>query len=410
MTATTPPKSTKATILLVDDDQMVLKMLQSFLESQNYHVICASGGREALALIEQQQNPIDLLITDIRMPEMDGVQLLEAVRQLLPTLPMILMTGYSDFDLVVLGLKQHAFDLLFKPIEFDQMNWCITKALAVKMVQRLEQQYTTRLEEQVSQQTSLLCKQLEELHEAQRKASEVDQLKHDFLCLISHELRTPLNGIMGAVQLIEDEETATLNREYLEILKTSTQRMSTLVNNLLTLVEARAYNQTDNAAMNTACDAFETLEQRYSKKAASSGITFTTNCLPTTDLQLNGPWDVLHIVTRCLLDNAFKFTDRGGEITYRLWSETTTGENPRVLVQVTDNGCGIPLSRQELLFQPFTQVDHYLTRRKDGIGIGLAIVRTLCDKLNGSLTLESSPEKGSSFTCSIPFHLAEKVV
>jgi signal transduction histidine kinase len=408
MIATTPPKSTKATILLVDDDQMVLKMLQSFLESQNYHVICASSGREALALIEQQQNPIDLLITDIRMPEMDGVQLLEAVRQLLPTLPMLLMTGYSDFDLVVLGLKQHAFDLLFKPIDFDQMNWCITKALAFKMVQRLEQQYTTRLEEQVAQQTSLLCKQLEELHEAQRKASEADHLKHEFLCLISHELRTPLNGITGAVQLIEDGETPGLNKEHLEILKTSTQRMSNLVNNLLTLVGARAYNQTGHAIMSTACGVLESLEQRYSKKAASSGMTFRTDCASPADLQLTGPWDALHIVANCLLDNAFKFTERGGEITYRLWSEAITSEHARVNIQVTDNGCGIPLSCQELLFQPFTQVDNYLTRRNDGIGIGLAIVRSLCDKLHGSLTLESSPEKGSSFTCSLPFHSAGK--
>jgi signal transduction histidine kinase len=406
MTTTTLPK---ATILLVDDDQMVLKMLKSYLISQNYQVVCASSGRKALNLIEQQQPPVDLLITDIRMPEMDGVQLLEAVRQLLPTLPMILMTGYSDFDLVVLGLKQHAFDLLFKPIDFEQMNWCITKALAFKMVQRLEQQYTQRLEEQVAQQTSLLCKQLEDLHEAQRKASEVDQLKQDFLCLISHEFRTPLNGIMGALQLIEDEEGTLVNKEYIGILKTSTQKMTNLVNSLLILVEARAYHQTKNPELSITYGAIESLEQRYQQKAASAGIAFQSHCSAPADLKFTGPWDALHIIANCLLDNAFKFTNRGGKIDYRLWSEDTATDQPRVLVQVSDSGCGIPVSHQKLLFQPFTQADHYLTRRKDGIGIGLAIVRTICDKLEGNLTLESIPDKGSSFTCSLPFHSVKTV-
>ena len=87
----------KATIILVDDEPMVLKMLQTFLTSQDYSVICASGGQEALSIIEQQQYAIDLLITDIRMPDMNGIRLLEAVRQLLPSLPVLLTTAYNDF-------------------------------------------------------------------------------------------------------------------------------------------------------------------------------------------------------------------------------------------------------------------------------------------------------------------------
>jgi len=74
-----------------------------------------------------------------------------------------------------------------------------------------------------------------------------------------------------------------------------------------------------------------------------------------------------------------------------------------VLLQVSDNGKGIPVPQQEVVFQPFTQLEHYLTRRNDGSGIGLAIVRTFCDKLGGTLTMESSPERGSIFTFSLPF-------
>lgn len=397
--------SAKATILLVDDEPMVLKMLQTFLESQGYQIICATGGQEALAVIEQQQRAIDLLITDIRMPDMNGVRLLEAIRQLLPNLPVVLMTGYTDFDLVVEGLKQRAFDLLFKPIDFDQLNWCIAKALAFLTTQRLEQQYRSQLEEQVAKQTKQLCHQLEALQEAQRKAGQVDELKREFLSLISHEFRTPLNGIMGVIQLMEDQKTSASQSEYLALLTTSAQRMTTLVNNLLTLIEARSAKHSTGDIMNTPCIALESLKKRYHTMAADAGIRFETSCSQHSTNPLYGPWDALHIIAGCLLDNAFKFTGRGGVVSCRLWAEPTeTGQQETsVLVQVTDNGKGIPLACQEVIFQPFTQLEHYLTRRNEGSGVGLAIVRTICDKLGGKLTLESSPEHGSTFTCCLSF-------
>lgn len=397
--------SPKACILLVDDEPMVRKMLETFLTSQNYKVICASGGIEALALIEQQQCMIDLLITDIRMPDMNGIRLLEAVRQLIPTLPVLLMTGYTDFDLIVEGLKQRAFDLLFKPIDFEQLNWCISKALAFLMTQRLEQQYRSRLEEQVTKQTRLLCAQLEDLQEAQRKAEEVNELKRDFLNLISHEFRTPLNGIMGALQLIDTEESPSKQSAHLATLKNSAEKMAHLVNNLLTLIEARSAKASTGDIINTPCQALEALTRRFFNKAESSGISLASSCTTLSSLALNGPWDALHIAASCLLDNAIKFTDRGGQIDCRLWAELPTANRQQttVLVQVRDNGKGIPLTLQHMIFQPFTQGEQYLTRTKSGTGIGLAIAHAICDKLGGELTMESSPEQGSCFTCSLPF-------
>ena len=403
-----PLTYTKASILLVDDEPMVLKMLQTFLQSQGYQVNCASGGQEALTIIEQQQHAIDLLITDIRMPDMNGVRLLEAVRQLLPTLPVLLMTGYTDFELVVEGLKQHAFDLLFKPIDFNQLNWCISKALAFLMTQRLEQQYRVRLEQQVTKQTKQLCEQLEAIQEAQRKADEVDELKREFLSLISHEFRTPLNGIMGAVQLLEEQDVSSSQSEYLSLLKTSARRMTNLVNNLLTLVEARSAKHSTGDITNTPCTALESLKIRYHDIANNAGIHFETSCSQQSSSPLYGPWDALHIIAGCLLDNAFKFTGRGGTVSCNLWAESGKSgqQETLVLVQIRDNGKGIPLTCQEVIFQPFTQLEYYLTRRSEGSGIGLAIVRTICDKLGGRLTLESSPEQGSTFTCRLPFKKA----
>lgn len=394
----------RAAILLVDDEPLVLKMLETFLSAQDFRVITATGGQEALAIIERQE-PIDLLLTDIRMPDMNGIRLMEAVRQLHPRLPVLLMTGYTDFDLVVEGLKQHAFDLLMKPIDFDQLTWVLTKALAYTMTQRLEQQYRERLEKQVAEQTGLLCRQLEELQQAQKQAGEVDELKRQFLNLISHEFRTPLHGISGAIQLLEEQPLPAKAHEHLAMLRTSNERLTGLVQDLLTLVEAQAQQPHLPGSSTTPCRILEQLKSSCIPKARTAGIRLELSCGDPADATLKGPWDALQIIAGCLLDNAIKFTGSGGTVTCRLWAEPDNGAGDRwwVLLEVRDNGNGIPLPQQEVIFKPFTQLEHYLTRRAGGIGIGLAIVRTLCDKLSGTLTLESAPQAGSCFTCGLPF-------
>ncbi len=395
----------KSHILLVDDEPMILKMLFTFLTTQDYHVVCANGAQAAISVIEQHQYPFDLMITDVRMPEMDGISLMVAVRQLLPSIPVVLMTGYTDFEVVVEGLKQHAFDLLFKPIDFGQLNWCISKALAFTAAQKMEENYRIRLEEQVKKQTRQLCIQLEELREAQRKTAEVDELKREFLCLISHELRTPLNGIMGALQLMEIEDTPELLRSHLPLLRTSATKMTNLVNSLLTLVEARSRNASSGEIINTPAQLIASLSEYYREKAEEAGIRFNAESSVLSSLNLSGPWDALFSIGCCLLDNAFKFTDRGGEVncSIRVDANIENRQQVTVVMQVTDNGKGIPQSKQKVIFQPFTQVEHYMTRSNEGAGIGLAIVRTFCDKHGGYLSLESSPGHGSTFTCRIPF-------
>ncbi len=401
----------KATILLVDDEPLILKMLDCFLVSQGYQVLTARGGKFALKIVEQQNQHIDLLITDIRMPDMNGIRLLEAIRQLFPDLPVILMTGYTDFELVVEGLKQHAFDLLAKPIEFEHLNWAISRALAFVMTQRLEQQYRIRLEEQVAKQTKLLCNQLEVLQQAQSKATEVDSLKREFLSLITHEFRTPLNGIMGAIQLMESADSGSdvSSSAYLPILKNSADRMSALVNKLLTLAEASSSNSRQEDQTSTISNTIEILAERYSKKAEKSGIDFKVYCDGESNQHLKGSWDAVQIIASCLLDNALKFTERGDTITCSISFEREEQfkKTGNIKLLIIDTGKGIPLEKQELILQPFTQLEHFLTRSKDGAGIGLAIVRSICDKQGGNLMLESSPETGSSFTCTLPFTISE---
>ncbi|CAH2031235.1 response regulator [Trichlorobacter ammonificans] len=150
-------------IMVVDDEPAVLKMLTTFLESCGYRVTACVSPMEAFEFLSQEHDTIDLVITDIRMPEMDGIRLLTGIRHLSLNLPVLLMTGYADFEQVVEGLRNHAFDILLKPIDLPQLQWSITKALGYLKHQRLERQYQLQLEERVIGLNRLVQEQFEEL-------------------------------------------------------------------------------------------------------------------------------------------------------------------------------------------------------------------------------------------------------
>lgn len=153
----------KATIMVVDDDPMVLKMMATLLESCKYRVICHANPLDALSSLSRDCNQVDLVITDIRMPGMDGINLLSSIRHISSVLPVLLMTGYTDFERVIEGIRNHAFDILLKPLDFQQLQWSITRALGHLKYLRMEDQYRKQLEERVIHLNRLVQEQFEKL-------------------------------------------------------------------------------------------------------------------------------------------------------------------------------------------------------------------------------------------------------
>lgn len=163
-------RAPKTTIMLVDDEPLLLKMLTTLLESCDYKVEAYSCPMKAFEFISREHSRIDLVITDIRMPEMDGIRLLAGIRDLSGTLPVLLMTGYSDFEQVLEGIRNHAFDILLKPIDLKQLQWSITRAIGHLKYQRMELQYRAQLEERVIHLSKLVHEQFAELQRLQGKS------------------------------------------------------------------------------------------------------------------------------------------------------------------------------------------------------------------------------------------------
>lgn len=147
-------KSDSARILVVDDEEMVREVLVEFLVAQGYRVDTAPGGTEALNLVEA--NPYDLILTDIRMPDKNGMAVLEGVRKKLTNTAVILMTGHSELDTAIEAMQMGAYDYISKPFNLDSLQVSVDRALEKVNLTRLNREYQNTLEHKVMEQSELI--------------------------------------------------------------------------------------------------------------------------------------------------------------------------------------------------------------------------------------------------------------
>ena len=154
----TPDSKSKMTLLCVDDDQNLLEMLLLHFSSTDYKVITADNGATALDLMKS--TPIDIVLTDIRMPEMDGLDLAGRIHEQYPAMPVLIMTAYSEVEVAVNAIKRGAFDFIIKPLNLDYLDYSLRKAKKFCEMMALEHSYKQSLEEEVRAKT----RELEDLN------------------------------------------------------------------------------------------------------------------------------------------------------------------------------------------------------------------------------------------------------
>lgn len=236
--------------------------------------------------------------------------------------------------------------------------------------------------------------------DAARHPSEVaDQARSEFLTLLSHELRTPLNGIAGYLELLAMEIAGPLTarqREYLERLQAGERQLLRMVEDMLNFIRLYSngevlYDLHEFALL----PVLENLEQAYRPALEAKGIALRMRC-PDNLRARADPAKVWQVLFN-LLSNARKFTEPGGVV-----SLECSDSGNRVLLRVRDTGRGIVPDRLEMVFEPYVQEETGLTRRADGLGLGLTVGRQLARGMDGDLRCESRPGKGSTFILSLP--------
>jgi len=373
----------KERILVVDDEEPILDMVSKFVNHIGYEVMTARNGKEALEILGNE--PITILITDIKMPEMDGFELMKKVGAEFQKVHIIGMTGYGSSYTFTDVIAGGATDYIVKPFTFDEMRAKLDQVIRErKLIGDLTQKSI-------------------ELEKANKELKRLDNLKSIFISSVSHELRTPLTVIKEFISLLLEGRGGALTedqKEYLGIAHKNILRLTNLIDTILDFSRIESGKGLKLKfepihLLEVVEDASITLSQQLEEKR----IVLENRIEPETPLILVDQNRLVEVLIN-LISNGIKFTPPGGKIT--LDTRGLTEKRDYLKVVVSDTGVGITPEDLPKVFDRFYQGQRTQTGITMGTGLGLAITKEIIEGHQGSIHAESKLRSGASFIFTLP--------
>jgi two-component system sensor histidine kinase/response regulator len=364
----------QARLLIVDDEAAQMKALCDTLALEGYATRGFTSPTEALTAV--QPGEFDLLLTDLMMPDMDGIALSNAVRARDPGLSAILMTGHGTIDTAVRAMRDGALDYILKPFKLNVILPVIARALEVQRLRR----------------------EVAELQERERKRSEELAVAYkdleSFAYSVSHDLRAPLRGIDGFAKMLEADFAQILGEEgrrCIGVICDGTKKMDQLIVGLLEFSRA-SRQQIDLDLVDMTL---------LARSAAEEAMALYSGPAPRIDIAelpaVAADGTVIRQVWSNLIGNALKYSAKRPEPWIKVSGRI---EGREAIYQVEDNGAGFDMSYADKLFGVFQRL--HTAREFSGTGVGLAIVHRIITRHGGRIWAHGERDGGACFQFALP--------
>jgi signal transduction histidine kinase len=376
-------------VLVIDDEEGIRTGCCRVLEPEGYIVETAASGREGLEKF--RQHPADLILIDVVMPDMRGVDLLGPIHEVDPDAVCIILTGYATVELAVQAIKSGAYDFLSKPFTADVLLMRVQKGLEHRRL-TLEAKRLAALEQEAA-----------ELARAKEELERLDRFKTTFMLTVAHELRAPLNAMQSfLLAMLKGYIPPEEQKEVLQRAVDRSQELLELVDDLLRLARVKSEQETAPRKRISLADVLEKVFPLMKSHAEAKGLTCTMQIRRRPEIEAD-PNQMTQLWTN-LISNAIKYTPPGGKVQILL--DEADGW---AVGMVEDTGIGISPEDQLHIFEEFYRTRQAKEMEPRGTGLGLPLVKRIVEGHRGEIQVESELGKGSRFTFRLPLSSQELV-
>jgi signal transduction histidine kinase len=367
-------------ILIVDDEDGIRagtkRILQNFHvdypfmdEHVEYEILEASTGEEGIEIIDEQQP--DIILLDNKLPGIQGVEVLEYVKQKQYDIVVVMITSYASLELAVKATRDGAYDFIPKPFTPQELRSSIENITKQLFLKRMTQKLNTA-----------------------GKA-----IRFQFLSVLSHELKAPLNAIDGYLRIIKERQFGEKVEAYDEMLDRSLDRikgMRQLILDLLDFTKIESGKPTQKLEVvdlrKIAQISIDTLRPYAIQKDVDVYLNAREEIITQAD-----PGEI-EIIFNNLISNAVKYNKTGGRVDVFIEKSPTA-----VKLSVSDTGIGLSPEEKAKIFDDFVRIKNTKTRNITGSGLGLSIVKKIVEMYKGSIDVQTEPDKGTTFAITLPF-------
>ncbi len=370
-------------ILIVDDDKSIRTTLKFILTDNDYNVKEVGTGEKGLEKIEN--NFFNIAILDYRLPDTNGIELARQLKEKSDKTEVLILTGKASLESAIEAVKEDIYDYLTKPVEPEKLIDAIESAL--------EKQFLVMENKRL----------MENLKKSNEKYRRLNKFKDGIISMISHDLRSPISSIRGFHKSLLAGHTGELNDMQKEIIETEEEAidsMMELINNILDMrqIEAGEF-KVDKELTDLKEEIINSLVKRLAPQIKERNFDLTVN-YDTDIAEVSIDGGRIRQVVQNLLQNAFKFTPKGGNITITV----TSPKDNIIQVSIKDTGKGMNTETLDTIFEAFyTQDSEKREASKKGRGLGLSICKEIINAHDGKIWAESEGEgKGSDFKFNLP--------